>query len=539
MNFSFEVVSNICSLYASPMDREFIDELVAMPSAALDELLRTTELERRDVEQRMALIAAVVEQKSQFLVDGHRSMAAYLKAQINCSGATANRIRRRGRLLNEHPIACDAVAEGRVSIDNVDLLASAVTHARVAARVGEFVPTLVDHAEHFPVRDFSVLVDRVVANADCDGATPDDPLRSDATVAAGPDGVYVKVIGGTGLQAAEMQAIFELACNVEFERDVEARRAEHGVTAGEHPLPRTARQRRFAAQYAIHMAWASTSPEAQRPEPIVNILYTAGSAGRSLVDHGLVDNSEVFRSTPDGLVPEDADDLLAARCESSNGVPVSEHDALRAMLHGQVRRAVVDAAGVTIDLGMRRRLFTGAARDAAQLIALGCSHPGCSIPAELCQVDHLERHADGGPTDQANATPACGSHNRYKDRARLRTRRAADGRIYLIRPDDSVILPVGERPPTWTDPDPPDGPPDPGAISAMFETISWDEYLAALSADATGNPDASSNTGERPRAWPVLRLDIDDLPELRLRLEPATAHGPGHFGTGQPATSSR
>ena len=534
------------------MDRGFIDELVAMPSAALDELLRATELERRDVEQRMALIAAVVEQKSQFLVDGHRSMSAYLKAQINCSGTTASRLRRRGRLLNEHPLTHDAVAGGRVSIDNVDLLASAATHPRVADRVGEFLPTLVGHAEHFPVRDFSVLVDRVLANADCDGATPDDALRSDATVAAGPDGVYVKVVGGTGLQAAEMKAIFEHACEVEFERDVEARRAEHGDTAGEHPLPRTASQRRFAAQYSIHMAWASTPPEAHRPEPIVNILYTAGRAGRSLGDHGLVSNSEVFRSVPDGLVPEDDDDLLAARCESSTGVPVSEHDALRAMLHGQVRRAVVDAAGVTIDLGARRRLFTGAARDAAQLLALGCSHPGCSIPAELCQVDHLERHVDGGPTDQANATPACGAHNRYKERARLRTRRAANGRIYLIRPDDSVILPVGERAPTWTDPDPPDERPDAEALTAMFETISWDEYLATLRADTTGNPDATSNTP--PRAWPVLRLDIDDLPELRLRVEPSagrcagncgTGHfgaahfGTGHSGTGQPATSSR
>ena len=281
------------------MDGEFIDELVAMPSAELDELLRATELERRDVEHRMALIASVVEQKSQFLVDGHRSMTAYLKAQINCSGATANRLRRRGRLFNEHPSAHAAVADGLISIDNVDLLAGAATHRRVADRVADFVPALVDHAEHFPVREFSVLVDRVVANADCDGAAPDDPLHADATVAAGPDGVYVQVIGGTGLQAAEMKAIFERACEVEFERDVESRRREFGDAASEHPLPRTASQRRFAAQYAIHLAWASTPPDAQRPEPIVNILYTSGRAGRSLADHGLVSDADVFESAAD------------------------------------------------------------------------------------------------------------------------------------------------------------------------------------------------------------------------------------------------
>jgi hypothetical protein len=358
------------------MNGQFVDTLVAMPSAALDELLRETELDRRDVERRLALITAVVEQKQQFLVDGHRSMNTYLKAQINCSGATASRLRRVGRLLNQHPTAATAVAAGRVSIDNVDLLAMAVAQPRAGDRVGDFVPTLINHAEHFPHRDFSVLVDRVVANADCDGASPDDPNRCDATVTAGRDGVYVKVIGGTGLQAAEMKAIFERACEVEFERDVAARRTEFGESAGEHPLPRTARQRRFAAQYSIHIASASTPPDAQRPEPIVNILYTAGSAGRALSEHGLVADPDVFGSSDHGLNIEDGNDPIAARCETSTGITISEHEALRAMLRGQVRRAVVDTAGVTVDLGARRRLFTGAAREAAQLVALTCSHPG-------------------------------------------------------------------------------------------------------------------------------------------------------------------
>ncbi len=499
------------------MDQEFIDELVALPSAELDELLRQAELERRAAEQRLAMIAAVVEQKSQFLTDGHASMSAYLKAQINCSGATANRIRRRGRLLNHHANALDAASHGRVSVDNLDLLAKATAHPRVGDRVAEFVPTLVDHAEHFPVADFSVLVDRVVANADGDGAMPDDPLLSDAAVAAGPDGVYVKVVGGTGLQAAEMKAIFERACDAEFERDVEERRARYGDAASEHALPRSASQRRFAAQYAIHLAWASTPPGAQRPEPIVNILYTAGRAARALADHGLVTDTDggaatrtdVFNSPADALSTEHPDDLLASRCETSTGVPVSDHDALRAMLRGQVRRAVVDAASVVIDLGSRRRLFTGAAREAAQLVAHRCAHPGCSVPAEFCQVDHLERHVDGGPTDQCNAGPACARHNLYKERAGLRSRRADNGRIHLIRPDGSVMLPVGARPPTWADPDPPrpsdlsERPEHPEAAvdtgCAGFETISWSEFEARdLTADDQG-------------FCPVVRIDFAEV----------------------------
>lgn len=474
---------------------EFLEELVAMPSAQLDELLRATELERRDAELRMATIAAVVEQRQQFLTDGHRSMSGYLKAHLNCSGAEANRIRRRGKLVNECPSAAEALSAGRISMTNADLLARAHAHPRVGARVVEFVPALVEHAEHFAPKEFGVLVDRVIANADSDGADPNDDHDASATVVAGADGVFIKVAGGTALQAAEMKAVFDLAVEAEFARDVEARRLEFGGAAAQHPLPRSARQRRFAAQYAIHMAYVTVPVDGQRPEPIVNIVYTAGRATQTLTDHGLAADDEILDAAEQGLVAEPADDFLARRCETSTGVTIDEHDAALAMIRGQIRRLVIDSAGVTIDLGPRRRLFTGAAREAARLIALTCSHPGCSIPAEFCDVDHLHRHRHGGPTDQRNGTPACGSHNRFKETARLRSRRAATGRIYLIRPDDSVILPVGERTPDWADPDPP------VAVDAgpSFETVSWEDFVAIE---------------RRPRTtgtWPIVRLDVADL----------------------------
>lgn len=141
------------------MDAALVEELVGLPAAALDDLLRETELERRAAESKLAMIAAVVEQKQQFLIDGHRSMSAYLKAQINCSGAEANRIRRHARLLDRHPVAAAAVADGHISTANLDLLAKASAHPRAAEHLCEFMPTMVEHAEHFPVRDFGVLID--------------------------------------------------------------------------------------------------------------------------------------------------------------------------------------------------------------------------------------------------------------------------------------------------------------------------------------------------------------------------------------------
>ena len=152
------------------MDTSFVDELVGLPAAALDDVLRAAELERRDAEAKLAMIAAVVEQRQQFLTDGHRSMSGYLKAHLNCSGVEANRIRRLGKLVDEHPAAADALASGRVSMSNADLLARANAHRRVGRQVGEFVPALLEHAEHFPPQDFGVIVNRVVSNADQDGS---------------------------------------------------------------------------------------------------------------------------------------------------------------------------------------------------------------------------------------------------------------------------------------------------------------------------------------------------------------------------------
>jgi hypothetical protein len=274
----------------------FVEGLVERSGSELDELLRATELERRSVETKMALIVAVVEQKQQFLVDGHRSMNAYLKAQTNCSGATARRIRRRGKLLNEHVAVGLAMAAGRVSVDNLDLLAKATLHPRVGERVAEFVPVLAGHAEQFPVRHFSVLVDRVIANADTDGVAPDDPDEGDATVAA--DGVFVRANGGSGLQAAEMKKVFDLGVAAEFARDVEARRTEHGDQADQQPLPRTAKQRRFAALYSIFVAWATVPVDGQRPEPLVNIVFSAGRAQHALAVHGFSDVAVFDTSGP-------------------------------------------------------------------------------------------------------------------------------------------------------------------------------------------------------------------------------------------------
>jgi hypothetical protein len=122
---------------------------------------------------------------------------------------------------------------------------------------------------------------------------------------------------------------------------------------------------------------------------------------------------------------------------------------LQLLLTAHVRRVVLDSKSTVIDLGQRQRLFTGSARVGLTLTQRTCTHPGCDIPADQCQGDHAVPHSQGGPTDQANGSLVCGSHNRFKHRNKWRTRRADNGRPYNIRADGTMVLFVGESPPTF------------------------------------------------------------------------------------------
>jgi hypothetical protein len=157
--------------------------------------------------------------------------------------------------------------------------------------------------------------------------------------------------------------------------------------------------------------------------------------------------------------------------------------ALQAMLAGSVRRVMVDAQAVVINMGRTQRLFTGKARQAAQLLAVRCGFRGCDVAAEFCDVDHVTPWVDGGETDQANSLPLCGSHDRRKHGQQLRGRRDRHGRIHLIRPDGSVIKPLNAHDPEWTEAgdDVGDGQACPSTIDAAGRTRN---RLSAAAVDA-------------------------------------------------------
>ncbi|MCW2880025.1 MAG: hypothetical protein JWQ95_4125 [Sphaerisporangium sp.] len=76
---------------------------------------------------------------------------------------------------------------------------------------------------------------------------------------------------------------------------------------------------------------------------------------------------------------------------------------------------------------------------------------GCPLPATMCQIDHADGWADGGPTDLANLGPACQFHNRDRYRRPERYQRHRTGKdrwtyTYLSHTDRARVSSVIKGP---------------------------------------------------------------------------------------------
>src|SRR5690606_7828209 len=98
----------------------------------------------------------------------------------------------------------------------------------------------------------------------------------------------------------------------------------------------------------------------------------------------------------------DAPTLTGRICELSTGTVVTPGEVLPLLCDADVERVVFGAGSRVLDVGERRRLFTGATRRAIEVRDRRCTHPTCSAPVHRCDVDHITPYADGGLTVQDN-----------------------------------------------------------------------------------------------------------------------------------------
>jgi hypothetical protein len=435
---------------------ELLDGFVGVPPRELNDRVGELELRRRALDAETAAGIHVAEMSGSFSMDGHRSMTGFLKAKFNWSGGQVAQWLKISRFVAVNTTVGDAWAAGRIGSDQVLVLQGLHANLRVRHVFDGLLPLLLLRAEQLLCKDFEITIADIVAQVDQDGTHVDrDTAVAHRSAHFHVNGAEldVSVIGGDPVTAAEIVAIFDLAVQHEFDTDVAARAAEFGDDAANHPLPRTAGQRRHDAFIRVTRAGGAAITENSQAgtrsiaKVVVRVVIDEETFRQILADAGLA---------PAGMIRDAIGELVAdptglsnRKCQMSDGTPIHPHDALRALLEGYVQRVVIDANSVVTDMGRESRLFTGYARQAALVLVTRCDHPGCDLPAEWCEVDHNIEWAAGGRTDQNNARPRCSPHNRFKSRNRWRSQRATNGYHYNIREDGTIVLPIGARPPTF------------------------------------------------------------------------------------------
>jgi hypothetical protein len=313
-------------------------------------------------------------------------------------------------------------------------LAGLYANPRSRAHFADSAALLIGDARRLWFDELVVVARRWEALADQDGAHLAHErvfAQRDAHVSIVGNEMHLAAHGGVPA-GAEMIEIFERFGDAEFAADWQAGVDTYGEQMCAALLERTNRQRRFDALLSIFRA-AATSGVAGRIEPTVNVVVDLDS-----FEHHLHQANNIR------VEPLDPASVHSRRCETIDGDQLDPADVVAAALAGHVRRVVLDSSAVVIDLGRRRRLFTGAGRDAVLLGDRWCLWPGCDLRSGRCQTDHSQPWNDGGTTHPANAAPACPTHNRFKQRG-YKTWRDPTGQWHIQRPDGTEIGYLGMR----------------------------------------------------------------------------------------------
>ena len=420
---------------------DVMNEFSKLGGAQRDDVFMNVEREIRRLHAVRSTMIAAVASNSSFVDDGHHSPTQWLQAVANCARSTAARQVNMAAMLLELPGAALAASQGDIGDDQLRLLLKLFLNqrGRQALAESESEAMLVGYAVSLTLRDFAQVCERWLAHVDPDGNIRDHELSrqarrvTNAQVGAG----HVLTAQGDALSGDIITRILDEQARVELDRDRADLVAAYGDSANQHPLARTARQRRYDALLSIVLkgAAAASSP-AGFADPLVNIVTNVETLNAVVQSH-FGSLGPPMANPPMTHPPATSERMWL--CQTVSGVPLAPADLLVAVLLGQIRRVVVDSVGRVIDLGRRSRLFTGGAREAVLLGGGRCCWPGCDRVGD--QIDHVAPWARaGGFTVPKNGAPMCGAHNRYKHSAQTTVVREVDGWRHH-RSDGSEIAP--------------------------------------------------------------------------------------------------
>ena len=86
----------------------------------------------------------------------------------------------------------------------------------------------------------------------------------------------------------------------------------------------------------------------------------------------------------------------------------------RLAAHSTIGRIIATAAGLPLDVGAQVHSYPRGQRRAIRFRDQTCVWPGCPLPGDWTQVDHIHQHAHGGTTSVSNGRFLCVRHHRLR-----------------------------------------------------------------------------------------------------------------------------
>jgi len=380
-----------------------------------------------------ARLLACVEADGRWAASGAaRTFPEWVARRGGASVGSARREVTLGKALaGDLPVAREAVAEGRMSLEHAQILAqiAPTSDARRAALAGDKADRneahLVTAAAQVGVDDYRRIVRRWAAAV--------DTVAHETEHAAAAAKEYLFVVrrpGGVDIQG--------FLAGEHAETLTTALRAVTGVPAADDP--RSPEQRRAAAltdlaRLVLDRGLGGAGGALVRPHISVHVPYDTYTR---LAAHP--DDAPVILEGPDGT--------LGRPAELDDGTPIPTSVLARIACDAEITRIVFGPDSQPLDVGRAQRTHTGPQRRAVIARDRHCQYPGCTAPPAISEVHHTRWWGrDHGTTSVATGILLCAYHHHLIHRRAITITWKATGGWAFTERDGRPITPSRGAPP--------------------------------------------------------------------------------------------
>ena len=137
-------------------------------------------------------------------------------------------------------------------------------------------------------------------------------------------------------------------------------------------------------------------------------------------------------------------------CETVDGVPVPVATMQRYCCEAAITAVIVEADGTVRRLTAEPRLANRAQRRVLAAMYSTCAHPHCTVAFSKCRIHHVDWYEHGGLTVIDNMVPLCEQHHHLVHEGRWNLTMTPDRTVTWTRPDGSTWIThpsINRRPP--------------------------------------------------------------------------------------------